>query len=114
MSVTLPTNVTLVPAQQIGVSLRQSPPAAVTVVQGGPRGAQGPQGPSGGAASAQTFNFSNEDVWMCPHGLGRLPVTILVYDDVGMVRPFAEIANPDVNTTVVTFVLPLSGNVILT
>jgi hypothetical protein len=74
----------------------------------------GPEGPSGGAASSQVFDFTNETVWTCAHGLGRLPVTISVYDATGALRPFAEVTNPNTNTTVVTFVLPLSGSVIIT
>lgn len=110
---TLPAEVDVKAPEQIPVIVSPVAPARVTAVQGGPRGAVGPEGPSGGAASAQVFTFVSEEMWSCAHGLGRLPVTIEVYDSDGMVRPLATVTNPDLNTTVVTFILPLSGKAII-
>jgi len=112
--VTLPAEVDVAAPEQIPVVVSPVAPATVTVVQGGPRGAVGPQGPSGGEASAKIFTFDDLDTWTCAHDLGRLPVTAIVYDADGNIRPLATVTNPDLNTTVVTFVLPLSGTVILT
>lgn len=113
MSVTLPSNVALAPSAPIGVTMRVAGPAAVTLVQGGPRGPQGPQGASGAGAASMVFTFATSSHWVCPHNLGRLPVSIVVYDDAGNVRPLVPIANPSLDTTVLSPTPALAGSVVI-
>lgn len=109
----LPAQVTVSEPETIPVTVSPAAPAVVTLVQGGPRGPVGPQGPSGDEAAAKTFSFDTSSPWTCVHGFGRPPIAILVYDDDGNVRPLVPIANPDLNTTVLSPNPPLAGSVVI-
>lgn len=96
-------------------------PFAFTPVQGvaafakaGPPGPPGSGGGGGGGGTpAQVFEFdSPSSSWVCEHGLGRLP-EITVYDLLGNSRPFVPIANPDLDTTVLSPNPPLAGKVVI-
>lgn len=59
-----------------------------------------------------TYPQSSSSTWTISHNLGRLPVSVGVYDSSGNKR-LAPINCPDLNTVVVYFNSPISGNAVI-
>ncbi|MFI6819281.1 hypothetical protein ACIBG7_43320 [Nonomuraea sp. NPDC050328] len=104
-----PTSVEALPPPVNEVSLAAAGPQGPPGPQGepGPAGPPGPPGPAGG----DVFLYDRAGVpaatWTIEHGRGRR-VHVTVIDDTGT-EVTADVAHPDLNTTVITFAAPFSG-----
>ncbi len=78
----------------------------------GEKGEQGPPGPAGGESGAYVHTqTAAASVWFIPHNLGYRP-NVAIEDDEGN-EVEGQIDWPDLNTVILTFVIPLSGSAYL-
>jgi hypothetical protein len=79
----------------------------------GPPGPQGPQGPpgTGGDLSYVYSQGSPSTLWTINHGLGKHP-SVSVVDTAGT-EGLADVTYPSLNTVVLRFTFPLSGQAFL-
>ncbi len=90
-----------------------APPAPTAIEQAtpGPHGPPGPAGPAGGEVFVYDRNGVPAATWTIGHDLGR-KVHVTISDDDGN-EVDADVANPDLNTTVITFATPFSGTALI-
>lgn len=93
------------------IVLAPQSPTVVDLATPGPQGPPGPAGPAGG----EVFVYDRAGVpaatWTIEHDLGRR-VHVTVCDDDGN-EVDADVANPDLNTTVIVFATPFSGTALI-
>lgn len=93
------------------IVLAPQAPTEIEVATPGPQGPPGPPGPAGG----ETFVYDRAGVpaatWTIAHGLGRRVHVTVAGDDGREVE--ADVDNPDLNTTVITFATPFSGTALI-
>jgi len=71
-------------------------------------------GSGGGSSPPPVLGYRHQQVapaseWLIVHGLGFRPAGVQVTDDTG-VDVLGVVTNPDLNTTVIAFAVPLAGS----
>lgn len=86
-------------------------PTEIDLTMPGPQGPPGPPGPAGGATYVYDRAGVPAATWTIAHGLGRRVHVTVAGDDGREVE--ADVDNPDLNTTVITFATPFSGTALI-